>query len=48
MAILIATAGRMVSVSGAFMLGQEDKRLPIKLVAIGNIIMMASMCFRGM
>lgn len=48
MAILIATAGLMVSVSGAFKLGEEDKRQAIKLIAIGNIIMMASMCFRGM
>jgi len=48
MAILIATAGLMVSACGAFMLGNDDKRNAIKLIAIGNIIMMASMCFRGM
>lgn len=47
MAILIATAGLMLSACGGFMLGEEDKRPAIKLIAIGNIIMMASMCFRG-
>lgn len=47
MAILIATAGLMISAMGAFKLGEEDKRTAIKLVAIGNIIMMVSMCFRG-
>ena len=48
MAISVATVGPMVSAMGAFKLGEEDKRTAIKLIAIGNIIMITSMCFRGM
>ena len=47
MAIIIATIGLVISASGAFKLGDEDKTSAIKLVALGNFIMMISMCFRG-
>ena len=47
MAIIIATIGLVISASGAFKLGDEDKTSAIKLVALGNFIMMLSMCFRG-
>ena len=47
MAIIIATIGLIISASGAFKLGDEDKTPAIKLVALGNFLMMISMCFRG-
>lgn len=48
MAISVATVGLMISAMGAFKLGEEDKRQAIKLIALGNFIMIISMCFRGM